>query len=298
MRSTLRPTGTPYRMSVATASAVFRVRLTRTISRALPRTTAAMAEAQPTLPVPTIPIFIGPSGVGRSQRDDSDDRYHSSPFSLHMILRLSSERWRGRRAKVSQPTVPHFTSILGRKLADRRPVERVTAMGQQCQEPVTQQARERHGDAEVFRGRERQTDVFVTQWCRKTGGFDFSIGDQPAISFVNRGAEQRRGQDVEIFPRIDAALADERHGLAEGFDDRSDQEIAAELHKISSLRIVGDDKGFLPDRVEERCCGLDRIRCTGRDDKKLAYRGHVGTTEHWRRDETLTGFCMSRRQSL
>src|SRR6266436_4491142 len=61
MRSTLRPTGTPYRISVATASAVFRVRLTRTISRALPRTAAAMAEAQPTLPVPTIPIFIDPS---------------------------------------------------------------------------------------------------------------------------------------------------------------------------------------------------------------------------------------------
>src|SRR5467141_4993178 len=157
MRSTLRPTGTPYRMSVATASAVSRVRLTRTISRALPRTAAAMAEAQPTLPVPTIPIFIGPSGVGRSQRDDSDDRYHSSPFSLHkkvrLLLRLSSERRRGRRAEVSQHTVPHFTSILGRKLADRRPVERVAAMGQQCQEPVTQQTCERHGYAKVFRPR-------------------------------------------------------------------------------------------------------------------------------------------------
>src|SRR5262249_20534621 len=48
-------------MSVATASAVLRVRLTRTISRALPRVTAAIAHAQPTLPVPIIPIFIPPS---------------------------------------------------------------------------------------------------------------------------------------------------------------------------------------------------------------------------------------------
>src|SRR3954453_15569493 len=46
-------------MSVATASAVLRVRLTRTISRALPRVTAAIAQAQPTLPVPIIPIFTG-----------------------------------------------------------------------------------------------------------------------------------------------------------------------------------------------------------------------------------------------
>src|SRR5438067_13477248 len=45
-------------MSVATASAVFGLRLTRTISRALPRMTAAIAQAQPTLPVPTIPIFM------------------------------------------------------------------------------------------------------------------------------------------------------------------------------------------------------------------------------------------------
>jgi hypothetical protein len=47
-------------MSVATASAVFRVRLTNTISRALPRSAAAMAQAHPTLPVPTIPIFMDP----------------------------------------------------------------------------------------------------------------------------------------------------------------------------------------------------------------------------------------------
>src|SRR5262252_1284221 len=44
-------------MSVATASAVLRLRLSKTISQALPRLTAAMAQAQPTLPVPIMPIF-------------------------------------------------------------------------------------------------------------------------------------------------------------------------------------------------------------------------------------------------
>src|SRR3981081_4916092 len=130
MRSTLRPTGTPYRMSVATASGFFLVSVPRTFARPLAAAAAAIAEAQPTLPVPTIPIFIDPSDVDRAQRDKSDDRYHSSQFSLHKILRLSSERRRGRRAKVSQPAVPQFTSIIGCKLADRRPVERVAAMGQ------------------------------------------------------------------------------------------------------------------------------------------------------------------------
>jgi len=45
-------------MSVATASAVFLVRFTSTISRALPRVTAASAVAQPTLPVPMMPSFM------------------------------------------------------------------------------------------------------------------------------------------------------------------------------------------------------------------------------------------------
>src|ERR1700722_830490 len=45
-------------MSVATASAVRRVRLTSMISRALPRATAASAIARPTLPVPMMPSFM------------------------------------------------------------------------------------------------------------------------------------------------------------------------------------------------------------------------------------------------
>jgi hypothetical protein len=45
-------------MSVATASAVRRVRFTSTISRALPRATAASAMAHPTLPVPMMPSFM------------------------------------------------------------------------------------------------------------------------------------------------------------------------------------------------------------------------------------------------
>src|SRR5262249_20568053 len=55
-------------MSVATASAVLRLRLTKTIWRALRRLTAAMAQAQPTLPVPIIPIFMAASIAGSTHR--------------------------------------------------------------------------------------------------------------------------------------------------------------------------------------------------------------------------------------
>src|SRR6266478_9069764 len=63
-------------MSVATASAVLRLRLTSTISRALPRLTAAMAQAQPTLPVPIMPIFTGFSMLALSRRRCSGRSRH------------------------------------------------------------------------------------------------------------------------------------------------------------------------------------------------------------------------------
>src|SRR5262252_9210035 len=69
-------------MSVATASAVLRLRLTRTISRALPRLTAAIAQAQPTLPVPIIPIFMAASIAGNQPAGDRGvpDRWPASSW--------------------------------------------------------------------------------------------------------------------------------------------------------------------------------------------------------------------------
>src|SRR3982074_963379 len=55
-------------MSVATASARLRVRSTRTISPALPRLTAAIAQAQPTAPTPTIPILLMVASWWRDDR--------------------------------------------------------------------------------------------------------------------------------------------------------------------------------------------------------------------------------------
>src|ERR1700682_132894 len=83
-------------MSVATASAVRRVRFTSTISRALPRVTAASAIAHPTLPVPMMPSFIRQSPNGLSNRcsrsacrrghkfraDRIGDRFTQDPIDL------------------------------------------------------------------------------------------------------------------------------------------------------------------------------------------------------------------------
>jgi hypothetical protein len=37
---------------------------------------------------------------------------------------------------------------------------------------------------------------------------------------------------------VDASLMNERHGFAEGFDDRGDEKVAAELDEIGGLRRI------------------------------------------------------------
>jgi hypothetical protein len=64
-------------------------------------------------------------------------------------------------------------------------------MGQQCQEPVTQEASERQGHAQIFSGRKGEPNILVAEGCREPGWLECSIGDQPAIGLVDRGIEQR-----------------------------------------------------------------------------------------------------------
>src|SRR5713101_9271513 len=90
----------------------------------------------------------------------------------------------------------HLSGVLGRKAADRRPVELVAAMGQQGQEPVTQEAGERQRYAQIFRGRKDEPNILVAEGRREPGRLELSIGDQAAIGLVDGNVEQRRGQDV------------------------------------------------------------------------------------------------------
>src|SRR6266850_7427583 len=140
----------------------------------------------------------------------------------------------------------HRAGVLGRKPADRRPVELVAAMGQQGQEPVAQEAGERQRHAQIVSGRESEANILIAEGRREPGRLELSIDDQPAIGLVDGNVEQRRGQHVEILPPVDAGFAHQRHGLAERFDHRSEQEVAAELHEIGGLRRLGDDEVLFP----------------------------------------------------
>src|SRR2546427_3846467 len=63
----------------------------------------------------------------------------------------------------------HRAGVLGRKPADRRPVELVAAMGQQGQEPVAQEAGERQWHAQIVSGREGEANILIAEGRREPG---------------------------------------------------------------------------------------------------------------------------------
>ena len=72
--------------------------------------------------------------------------------------------------------------------------------------------------------------------------FEGPVGDQRAVSFVDRGSEQGGRKNFQILTLVCTSIADERHCLAKRFDDGGDQEVAAELDEIRGFRRLGDDK--------------------------------------------------------
>src|SRR4029453_14491646 len=143
-----------------------------------------------------------------------------------------------------------LTGVIRRELGDRRPVECVATVREQCQEPIAQQAPQRHGHAQGFRRSEGEANVLLSQRCGEARRLELSLGDQRPVGLVHGRGEERGRQHIEIAAAIDARLADERHGLAQRLDRRGDQEITAELDQVRSAGFVADDERLLPDRLE------------------------------------------------
>ena len=71
--------------------------------------------------------------------------------------------------------------VLRRKLSDRRPVERLTAVSEERQKPIAEQARQRHRHAKSFRRCQGEPDVLLSQRCGKPRGLEPLLGDLPSI---------------------------------------------------------------------------------------------------------------------
>ena len=107
------------------------------------------------------------------------------------------------------PKAGSLARILRRKLRERRPVERLAAVSQQGQEPIAQQAGEGQGHAQGFRRRQGQADVLLSQGRGEGRRLELLSDDQIAISLINRGGKEGRGQKIEIMAAIDTRLAEE-----------------------------------------------------------------------------------------
>src|SRR5712671_1644613 len=93
--------------------------------------------------------------------------------------------------------------------------------------------------------------------------------------------------------QVETALADERHGLPESFDNASDQEIPAELYETGGLRRLGDDEGLLSDGIEKRDCRLDGRLLAGGEHIEIPGRSEFGAAEHGACHEALSDIGMS-----
>ena len=132
-------------------------------------------------------------------------------------------------------------------------------------------------------------DVLEAQSRPKAGRGVALLGDDPSIGFVHGRSEQRVGKDVEIPRSINSGLAHKRESLAQSFDHRGDQEIAAELDEVRLWGLVGDDEGSLTKDLEQGLAELHGFRLAAGHDEKLARHGGLGAAEHRRCHEALAG---------
>ena len=188
--------------------------------------------------------------------------------------------------------------ILGRQLTDRRPIERITAMSEQGQEAVPQQAGKRHRHAQVFRSRQGQPDVLEAKGCGEV---------RPARMRRRRSARHRsnrrarrtasrsRCRDTAACRcRLCPPMPSPRRGIP---ITAAIRKLPLSLTRLAACGVSETTNVFCPMDFEQRCCGVDRGGLAGGNDKELTHGRQVWAAEHRRRDKSLARLSMRRRQS-
>ena len=136
---------------------------------------------------------------------------------------------------------------------------------------------------------EREADILEAKHEAEAGGLIVLGGDDGTVGAVDRGAEQRVGEDVDVAHHVDPRFSHQRHRLAEALQHRGDEEIAAELDQIGRGRLLGNGEEALPHRVEQGPVPRDRTLMAGDDDEEFRRGRGVGTAEDRRRNVNLAG---------
>src|ERR1700730_4216232 len=151
-----------------------------------------------------------------------------------------------------------FACILCREATDGGPIEALAALGEEPEKSVVQQAAKRHRYPQRLGRRQREADILVSERRGESRRLKLAIGDQATVGLVSRRGEDCRGQQIHVAAPVDAGLADERDGLAQGFDGGGEQEVPAELDEIRRRRLRTDWNRLLSQRLEQRLAGFDR----------------------------------------
>ena len=125
-------------------------------------------------------------------------------------------------------------------------------------------------------------DAVITMLANDYAVENVVLGDEGIIASLPAGAIHISSSTISVALSEALASAHAKAGQrfvaapVFGLDDRGDQKIDAEFHKIGGLRRLGNDEGLLSDRVEERCRGFDRVVLTCGNDEELARSREVG----------------------
>src|SRR5882672_12603777 len=94
-----------------------------------------------------------------------------------------------------------------------------------------------HRHAQTLGCGQREADVLVSERRGEGCRLEFSLSDESAVGFIGRYVEDAGGEELDVRAPVDAGLADERNGLAEGLDGGSQQKISAQFHEIRRRRL-------------------------------------------------------------
>ena len=83
-------------------------------------------------------------------------------------------------------------------------------------------------------------------------------------------------------------------GLAQGLDDREDEEVAAELDHIGHFRVGANDESALTDGIEDGLAALEDAAVSGGRDEELGGCSGFGAAEDRSGDIMLATFMRAR----
>src|SRR5205814_371583 len=162
---------------------------------------------------------------------------------------------------------PWSASVLCCEPADGGPIETVSALREEPQKAVVQQACERHRHAQTLGRLQREPDVLESERCGEGGRLKPALGDQATVGLVSGRREDRGSEQINVGTPIDARPVDERDGLAQCLDCGGEQEVPAELDEIGRRWLRAYSNGLRSQRVEQGLARLQGCRIAGCDDE-------------------------------